>query len=254
MKYIYLLILIPVLFLESCDGFNSTRKEGQQTGNQWTINESGDSVYWRYTDNGKLKSFTTYVNGKRNGRAEKYYDNRQLNYRINYKEGYKHGEVIWYHPNGNVYRTSTYENGFIEGIQKKYYESGGLMAEIPYEAGEIMPGTKEYTKDGKLKKQIPVLQYKTIDKLAFENKYVVQLNLTNNSKAVNYFRFYKSGEQLRFGKNKINSKNGVGEVVYDLKKGQYIMEKLYVRAEYKSSLGVIHVFEKTINVAADNKN
>jgi len=251
-KYIFLIIIF-IVFIYSCDYYGSRKKPVNKQGEEWIINEDGDSVLNRYKKDGSLLSFTTYKNRLKNGLAVKYYKNGKVQFKIMYKDGYKDGEVIWYYDNGNIYRISNYVRGKIEGVQKKYYESGNLMAEIPYQNGEVQIGLKEYTKDGKLKKIYPTIKYELIDKLAFENKYILRLYLSNKSKAVKYYKYYKFPEQNTSWKEKIKSKDGVGNLVYNIYKGDYIMKKEIIRAEYKTSLGNIYVIEKTINVAADNK-
>ena len=240
------------LIISSCDSSGQKKTIKSNKKLEWIVTKDGDSVLRKYRDDGSLLSYTTYVNRIKNGPAKKYYENGKIQFEINYKDGKKNGIVKWYYENGKLYRESVYVNGKIDGIQKKYYESGKLMAEIPYKKGRVMPGLKEYTKSGKLKKFYPKLRIKPIDRLAFEDKYIIRLSLSPKAKKPKFFQVLKlPGESYTYLKE-LTLKNGTGELVYTVYKGGYVMEKVTFRVETKTSLGNMYVIEKKYNVAIDH--
>lgn len=249
------LILLSIFFFTiiSCDHFTVVEKTKTLSGEQWVINEEGDSVLNRYDEQGNLSSFTTYKNRRKHGLAKKFYPNGNTEFEISYVDGYKHGQVSWYYESGALYRTNIYEKNKIEGIQKLFYEDGTYKAEIPYKAGEVMPGTKEYTKEGKLIKNYPNINYETIDRLAFENKYILKVFLSNRSKSPKFYRLVSPHGSEKLYRSELHTKDGVGTFTWNLTRGGYIMEKFKVYAEYKSSFGNPVVLEKTINIAAKNR-
>jgi hypothetical protein len=171
---------------------------------------------------------------------------------ITYKDGVKNGLTKWFYESGNMYRETTYVDGKADGIQKKYYENGKLLAEIHYKRGLVLPGLKEYTKSGKQKKIYPDLVIEPIDRLAFENKYILRCYLTGKPKGAKYFRVLRNDYSDRASFINLDSNNGVADIEYFLGRGGYIMEKVIVRAEYKTTLSNIYVVEKQFNLAIDN--
>ena len=250
-KTIFILSIIG-LIVSSCDDPNRKKITKSNKKTEWIVTKEGDSVLRKYRNDGSLLSYTTYVNRIKNGPAKKFYENGKTQFEINYKDGKKNGIVKWYYDNGKLYRESVYVNGKIDGIQKKYYESGKLMAENPYEMGRVLPGLKEYTKSGKLKKIYPKLKIKAIDRLAFENKYIIRLSLSPKAKKPKFFQVMRLPDEKYTYLKDLTLKNGTGELVYTVYKGGYVMEKVTFRVETKTSLGNMYVIEKKYNVAIDN--
>jgi len=249
-NYLIYFFVVCSLF-SSCDWI-STPKVADQKVTGWAIDDSGDSVYLRYNEKGLLTSYSTFKNGLKNGIAKKFYDNGKVEFEITYKDGLKNGLTKWFYENGGIYRETIYVNGLKDGIQKKYYEDGKLMAEIPYKNGVIKPGLKEYMKSGKLKKNYPKLVIKPINRLAFEGKYILRCYLTDNPKGAKYFRVLRNSNSERDLLIKLSKENGVADIEYYLERGGYIMEKVIVRAEFKTALRNIYVVEKEYNLAIDN--
>lgn len=246
-----LLYLFFTIFLfSSCDWFSTPKVDNMKvTG--WAMDKAGDSVYMRYNDKGRLTSYSTYKDGLKNGLAKKFFENGKVEFEILYTDGVKDGLTKWYYKSGGIYRETIYVDGQEDGVQKKYYENGKLMAEIPYKHGLILPGLKEYTKAGKLKKIYPELVIKPIDRLAFENKYILRCYLTGKPKGVKYFRVLREANSDRDSFINLHTYNGVADIEYFLRRGGYIMEKVIVRAEFKTTLSNIYVVEKEYNLAID---
>lgn len=250
LKYLIYLIIINSL-LTGCDWFSTPHVNDQKvTG--WAIDDTGDSVYMRYNDKGRLTSYSTFKNGLKNGVAKKYFDNGKVEFEILYTNGLKNGLTKWYYKSGGIYRETIYFDGQENGIQKKYYEDGKLMAEVPYNNGLVIPGLKEYTKSGKLKKKYPELVFQPIDKLAFEGKYILRCYLTDKTKGAKYYKVLRNKNSDWDSFVELNVYNGAADIEYFLVRGGYVMEKVIVRAEYKTTLSNIYVVEKEYNLAIDN--
>ena len=238
--------------ITSCDFFPQTKTPKAEKGSAWFVSKSGDSILRKFWENGKLKSYSTRVKGVRNGLSKKFYTNGKTEFEINYKEGKKHGAVKWYYEDGTLYRESEYVDGKLEGIQKKYYKTGKLMAEIPYKKGEVVPGLKEYTKSGKLKKVYSKLIIEPIDKLAFESKYILRLSFSPKIKKAKYYQVLKLSNESYTYLKELKKGNSYAELEYFVSKGGFVMEKVRLRGEYKTSLGNKYVVERNYSVAVDN--
>jgi hypothetical protein len=252
MKIIKLIVVIISLAnLFACDDL-STQKPGGNSETGWSINENGDSVMMRYDEQGRLTSFTTYKNGMKNGLSKKFFSTGNIEFEILYKNGLKEGITKWYYEKGALYRVTTYKDDEEEGIQKKYYESGTLMAEIPYKKGKILPGLKEYTKEGELKKRYPTLIIEPVNKLAFENKYILRCYLSDHSKFVKFFRIINDPSNDNRYMMELETKEGIAEIEYFVSEGGYVFQNELIRAEVKTSLQNIYVIETGYKVAVDN--
>lgn len=250
--YPWIIVLLFGVTFTSCDMIPKKKAPKTNKESDWFVTKSGDSLLRRFRKDGTLQSYSTCVNQIKHGLAKSFHENGKTQFEIYYRGGLKHGPVKWYYEEGTLYRESTYVNGEIDGIQKKYYKNEKLMAEIPYEKGRIMPGLKEYMKSGKLKKKHPRLIIEPIDRMAFENKYALRLSLSNNAKKVKYFQVMKFNNSNRTHLKELDSENGIGEIIYFVSKGGFVMEQVHIRAEFKTSLGNTYVLEKKYNVAVDN--
>lgn len=236
--------------LISCE--SSIKKANDQKTTGWAIDDNNDSVYLRYDDKGKLESYTTYKNGRKNGLAKKYYKNGNTQFVINYQNGLKEGLTKWYYENGQLYRETLYTDDEPSGIQKKYYENGKPMAEIPYKNGEVIPGLKEYTKSGKLKTIYPELIIRPIDRLAFENTYTVEVFFSEKLKTAMYYKVIRNEEKGWESLIELKKINGKGQDDYYISRGSFMLKKEIYRGEYNTSLGNKYVAEKSFNIAIDN--
>jgi hypothetical protein len=234
----------------ACD-LNAPRKLKDQKVTGWAVDDQGDSVYMRYDDKGRLTSYSTFKNGIKNGIAKKFFENGNVEFEINYENGLKEGITRWFYKSGNLYRETIYENDEETGIQKKYYENGNLMAEIPYDHGRILPGLKEYTTSGKLKTIYPEFIIEPINKLAFENKYILRCYLKGKPKGTDYFRVMPFPGSAMDGLIQLDEVDGAGQIEFFLRPGDFIMEKVIFRAEHKTSLRNTYVVEKAYNLALD---
>ena len=145
-----------------------------------------------------------------------------------------------------------YVNGKKHGIQKKYYEDGKLMAEIPYRNNLAMPGLIEYTKYGDPITQFPDMVFKEIDKIAFENKIVLKVYLSDNSKNVDYYRQHVTNNKDTT-RLPILDKKGILELDFYVPQGKMIMETVEIIAIKTTSRKNLCVIIGKYNLAAENR-
>jgi len=252
LKNFALLLILLWIGITGCNPFIGKPEQDNSGKSSIRFDDNGDTVLINYNEKGILLSEVTVKNGRMNGVAFNYYENGKIQNEINYKDGIKEGRVTWNYENGKLYRETQYVNGEIEGIQKKYYEDGKLMAEIPYAKGELQPGTKEYTSDGKLKKIIPDVIFEAIDKTAFDDKYILRITLSKKQKKTKFTRLveFTKGNPIPV---RLDVKDNFAEIVWNIPKGSFIMEKVRLEVEFNTSMGNPVKIETAYNVAAENR-
>jgi hypothetical protein len=231
---------------------NSCQPKKEKT-NQPIINADGSWVKKTYYEkSGAIKSEITVKNKKKNGPAKEYYPSGNLRSLVQYTDNVTVGETIWYYENGNPYRVTPYVNGQIEGIRKIYYEDGRLQAVIPYKSNELMFGTIEYDIKGKKIINQASIVFETQDLIAYSNKYLLKMRLSNNSPRVKFFqeRISTEGTKIRIP---VPYWGGTGVIEYSVFPGNYKMEIVTIYAEYKSKLGNPVLFKGTYNLAYDSR-
>ncbi len=244
----------PILFLAllstllACN-LGPSEKKQKLVGDVWKVDDTGDSVLYRYDETSKLLSFTAYKNGRKHGTAKKFFESGKAEYIINYEDGFKNGITYWYYKTGKLYRETNYKNGFKHGLQKRYYEDGKIQAEIPYDMGEVQPGVKEYLKTGKMKSNYPEIVIQPVDKISTESRYTLKCSLSNGSKKVKFYKVARTSES--FFKQELENDKGIGEMNYFITKRGSLREKVTIRAEYKSSLRIPVVIERDYIVTID---
>ena len=246
MRLLNILILSIIIF-GACDSLNTSNK------NQAQKEEDSDiKIRKKYDDDGKLITTVPYKGNIKHGIAKHYYPDGKVSMEIPYVNNKKHGESIYYYTSGKPFRITPYVNDKKHGIQKKYYEDGKLMAEIPYKNSEAIPGLKEYTQFGELLTQYPSVVFEEINKLAFENKIVLRIYLTDNSKNVDYYRKHikDDGDTIRLP---IEDKSGVVELDFYIPKGKMVTEKIEIIAIKTTRRKNPYVIEASYNLAAENR-
>ena len=258
MKNILYTLLLSLIFIaSSCEMFqrpeNKQKKTVSKKG-EYIVNENGDSVKVSYSSNGKIKSSITIKNNRRNGIAYLYYPNGNVQFEIMYKDGFKHGPVKYYYESGRIYRETNYVKGQIDGIQRKYYENGKLQAEIPYDMGQVKMGTKEYTSSGKLITKYPKIKVVPIDKMAMENTYYLKIYLEPKRSKVRYYINRNIGGITGITDLEDRTRGGIAKYAIRVYPGQSIMEKVDIRAEFKTKKGNPKVIRRIYNLAVENRS
>ncbi|MBN1411731.1 MAG: hypothetical protein JW969_12865 [Spirochaetales bacterium] len=101
--------------------------------------------------NGKTKTSTKYVGGKKEGTEYFYYSNGNLELETPYTQGLANGTENKYYEDGKLQRTAVYAMGKREGTEIQYYEDGKtVMAKIPYKNDKIHGVHEQYGPDGSL--------------------------------------------------------------------------------------------------------
>lgn len=130
-------------------------------------------VKYTYYKSGKMKTATTYVNGKKSGTEKEFYQSGQLKSEIACSDDKRNGPGKGYFENGNISWETTYANGKQEGVQKGYYENskGKLQFEIPYVNDQVHGIKKGYHLNGSLKYETPFVNGKEegVKKVYYDN-------------------------------------------------------------------------------------
>jgi hypothetical protein len=207
-----------------------------------------------FSPQGTLQAVYTYKDGKKHGPAVLYYPNGVLRERRNYKEGYRDGMSKMYYRSSELYREAPYVRGKVDGIRKSYYKDGTLMALAPFKEGFAGLGLKEYTMDGKLLSDKPRIIVTPINRLALENKYILELKLSPpQAGTIFYIGELKEGKYTHRGLYPIEPQSGKGQYIIRLSKGDFRMETLTISAQYKTNKSNYGVVTTTYNLAIDNK-
>jgi len=247
-KLLTLIALTFILMLNSCDSNKGIPKKGEFI--EQISNKDGSITQRKYFD-GKIQNEFVYVNKKKNGQALVYYPNGKLHSKSTYKDGKLEGEAYWYYENEKLFDIRIFKNNKMEGNRKTYYESGQLKSEQKYKNNIPLIGLKEYKINGELIKQ-PTLVINKIDKLAFEDKYVINCNLSDNSKKVSFSQVKNKGKSEEY-RNVISENNGIGELSFYVIRGDFLMEDITIHAEMKTDFNNLLILEKTIRVAVQNR-
>ena len=96
---------------------------------------SGNSAMLSYDETGMLRRITPYINGKKEGTAQKFDASGNLTAEINYTNGYKEGYATGYFPNNNPAFLKKYVKGKVEGTMNCYFPDGKIAAQFSYKNG-----------------------------------------------------------------------------------------------------------------------
>jgi hypothetical protein len=228
--------------------------QNQQSGDSKageTANPDGTITKRTFKPDGKLFAEITKRNGKKNGPTKNFYDNGKVSVQTNYKDDLKDGESVWYYTDGKVCQRTNYKNDKKDGIDRFYYKNGKLAAEVPYKYGEVEPGMKEYSRDGKLiSNNSPTIVIRPIDNMSTQNKYILQLSLSNKSENVSFSRVYFEKDKKSI--IKIPTNKGIGNVIFPVKPGSVIKDDVILEASFETVYGNPYVTRTTYKLAIRN--
>jgi hypothetical protein len=230
-------------------------REEKETAKKEKVTKDG--LVKDYFSNGKLRAEINFVKGKRHGKAKEYYKkNGKLFQEIDYADDIKHGIARKYYEDGKLFQETPYDSGLIHGIQKKYHSNGNLAAEIPYDFNNPCMGLKEYATNGKPRPSYPTIVITPVDNILKNGEYKLRISMSNHAKHVEYYR----GELLSkkclsnfMGNIFEGDEKGVGEVVYNVPRGSFIMEGINIVAKVKTLQGNYYITQRKYNVAAENR-
>ena len=243
MKFLAFLISVSI-FIFVISGCNS--KSGGTTGTSADSLKAGEKAV--YSENGKLHYIIESKDGKTNGRVREYTPDGKLYMDAIYKDDHRNGKCTFYFKNGKPFSVCYFINGEKDSIDTKYNEQGQVLALVPYKKDKVQPGIKEFAKDGTL---IPVnnsLVITVVDHSALEGKYYLKISLSTPRKDVKYYASPQSNPESR-ELLKISGDAGILEV--PVSSTSYIMKKLILEAQYKTSMGNTMRLQRLYNLAID---
>jgi hypothetical protein len=247
MKISHVFFICITTVLISCQN-----KQSQDSLAPETVNPDGSVTKRTFKADGKLFAEITKKDGKKNGITKNFYDNGKVSVQTNYKDDKKEGESIWYYTDGKICQRTIYKNDEKDGIDKHYYKNGKLAAEIPYKNGKAEPGLKEYSKEGmQINANSPTIVVRTIDQMSTQNKYVLQLSLSNKSENVSFARVYMEKGVKSF--SEIPTLKGVGNLIISVKPGQGIHESVILEGSFETAYGNPYVTRTIYNLAIKNQ-
>ncbi len=237
------LVLLILFMASACNLFNDNTADDPYNGLRTT-----------YRKDGTLKAEVEYKDSLRHGVARNYYPNGKVKIEMFYEKGVRHGLLKYYYENGDLYQETTYVSGKIEGIEKKYYKGGALMAEIPYKNDKPTVGLKEYNEEGKLITNDVRVVFNLVDKTAFENKYDLEITLSDNARNASFSRVIPSekGSEALLPYDNYTTR-GKAVVPFYVSPGRSHMEEVIIRATRKTRLNHVEIFEGKYNLAIENR-
>lgn len=206
-----LIILLSMLFVSGCNGKGGAKK-GAQTGNDTiTVTDTGFTGISKYMSGRYIAREVTFKNGIKQGLTKTFYVSGKLRQTFWYENGLRQDSSRWYFEEGQLFRTTPYKNDTIDGIQKQYYRTGSLKARLGYKKGLRIPYLEEFTPEGKLVGGYPQVVVKTKDSYKSKGVYNVELQLSDKSANVRFYRGDLSGGVFDTAHSKkIKTVNGIG--------------------------------------------
>jgi uncharacterized protein len=117
----FLLILLPVFFLASCQDVKKT--------------------YW---PGGKVKSVVHMKGTLYHGKAEYFSESGDLQLVCTYRDNLLEGPLIRYYPHNRKKEEQRYSRGKPDGLSTVWYEDGGKLSETTYSNGVLSGPYREY--------------------------------------------------------------------------------------------------------------
>lgn len=249
MRYIKFFLLTAIF---AC---NVNQKETPPSGKEINNQTSNDVARSMYED-GTLRAEIPMKDGKRNGTAKQYHKNGNIFMEVDYVNDIQHGWARKYYETGMLYQETPYDSGRMHGIVKKYRTDGKLLSEMPYNFDNPCIGLKEYLMDGSARKKYPTIVVKAKDTMLKDDKYVLQVSMSDGSKNVEYYRgsLLQGNCLSNFMGNIFESKTqkGVGEITYIIPRGTFRMEEINIVAKVTTRLGNTYITQRKYNLAVEN--
>lgn len=182
------LIFLLCLLAAGCAGKGSSKKEPVAGTDTVTVPDTGFTGIKKLYSGNMLLREVTFRNGVMHGEMKTYYQGGQLYQKYWYENGLREDSAMWYYLEGQVFRSTPMKHDTIDGIQKQYYRDGHVKAKIRYIKGLRTPGFEEFTRAGKLIKNYPEIIYSIKDNYAATGKISINLELSDNTKKVKFYR------------------------------------------------------------------
>lgn len=246
------ILFAPLFFAFFLTGSLSCTGSGDSAEDQKT--ENTQKVVKKNRDDGTLSSITQVDDeGFAHGLKVSYYqDGRTVHSKVTFNHGVKQGPAIWYYKSGKIFEYTKFSTGKRDGLTQKYYKNGELLSQCEYHAGDPLPGLIEYHEDGSKITEYPLVSFRKIDKLAFENKVILEISSSVKSKKVKYYHLLDMGNG-KSAKSYIESKAGLASLEFFVPRGDVLMRNIELYAELPTKLGNILVKKVSYQMAAKNK-
>lgn len=244
-----------MIILAVCVASCTTPGEKKKDGEGETVNADGTKTVRSYYRNKKVKSESSFKDGKRNGLSRSFNEQGQLMLELPYVDDKRSGQSKRFYETGGVYQTTEYVDDRIHGMQVKYRANGKIMSEAKFEDERPCLGLKEYLEDGSLKKKYPKLVIKAIDRIDASGEYILNLSMSEKVKKVRYYTGKLSPGGCLSDRNNfilLSEAEKTGKLVYNLSPGQFVMEELNLVAVVETILGNEYVTQTTYHVAINN--
>jgi hypothetical protein len=216
-KLLYSLFIIILIASIGCKGKRPGKKDLQTAADTSTVADTGYTGIKQFMSGQYKVSEVTFKNGVRHGLMKTFYQGGQVRYTFWYENGLKQDSVRWYYLEGQLFRTTPYKNDTIDGIQKQYYRTGKLRANIGYSKGMRIPFIEEFDGNGKRITGYPEIVSKINDTYSSNGSYSINLELSDKSKNVMFYRGDFTEGRLDTTKLKLLSKD-TGTAVLTLEK------------------------------------
>ena len=181
------MILIALMFI-GCSGNRSSKKEAASAIGTIQVPDTGYTGIKKYYSNDVLIKEVTFKNGVREGEMKSFYMGGQLYQSFWYENGLREDSAKWYYVEGPVFRSTPFRHDTIHGTQVQYYRNGRIKAKMTYIKGLRTPTLEEYTREGKLIDDYPDISYNFTDNYSSSGKVRLNLELTNKSEKVRFYR------------------------------------------------------------------
>lgn len=179
-----------------------------------------------------------------------YDDGKTVRSKSSWVHGSKNGAAAVYYKNGQLFEHCSFQDGSRHGVSKKYFKTGELLSSCTYEHGKVLPGLIEYSETGE-KISYADITIREIDKLAWENKFILRIDANCSNRKVEIFReSTSSGVKL---KTPLEVKKGVAEDVFTVAQGDILMQSVNYVVEVNTNLGNTLVRIVNHKVAASNR-
>jgi hypothetical protein len=238
------IFVLIIILSAGCTGKGSSKKE--KTADSDSL-FAGDSIV-KYYSNRLLLKEVTFKDGVRNGLTKTFYPGGQLYQTFWYINDMKEDSARWYYLEGQLFRTTPFRHDTIDGIQKQFYRTGEIRAKIGYKKGLRTQFFQEFTKNGKLVSGYPDIVSKIEDDYKSKGLYRINLELSDNSTKVKFYKGEFINEQFDTAQYKV-IKTLNGKAILDLKKTASAQpEYVNIIAEITTPLGNRYLLPKRINL------
>lgn len=131
-----------------------TKRSFYEDGSPESLFDEEKQTYTTWYINGKVKSETHFLQGRKEGFSKEWYPDGQLKSEYIYYHHLEHGICKEYYEGGQLSLVSIYNNGIKSGFWKSYDFTGRLLYQGRYSDGYKVGTWVERNESGKLAKHI----------------------------------------------------------------------------------------------------